>query len=275
MDVRKTGGWSLACMTETADSPALALVYGRDKHLEEEQQKKREGGEYIQYSAAVIRNFRAHYPQLYEKLWKDWQTRPPNSFRNYDVIEMIPRLRLKPGKSIWFRSFLVVNRKDRAAELARSLVERVDYGAVAFDPATTPLLPVRVRDGRVVAEGGRAVCELFARPVPGTQPLFLIENAETGRELITTDPYVFVEKEPLAFGLPQDHPAFDYMSRAQGLSLDKNHSRWKRLLGYGFVAKPAAGNFVRLSGQLDAALFPKPDAHHLDLWVLAGNNKAN
>lgn len=267
MDVRKTGGWSLACKTEADDSPALALVYGRDRHLEEEQERSREGAEYCQYAASVIRNFRAHYPQLYESKWKDWQTRPANSFRNYDVIEMIPRLRLKPGRSIWFRSFLVVNRKDRAAELAKRLVDKVDYGLVSFDVAATPLLPVFVRDGRFVASGGKPAFEVCARPVPGTQPLFVIDNAETGREIATTDPYYFVAKEPLDFNLPKEHPASDYFSHGQGYSMDKNNSRWRRLLGYAFVAKPATGHFARLSERLDPITFPKPDAYHLDLWV--------
>jgi hypothetical protein len=267
IDVRKTGGWSLACVTEADDSPALALVYGRDRHLEEEQKKSREGVEYCQYSASVIRNFRAHYPQLYESQWKDWRTRPPNSFRNYDVIEMIPRLRLKPGKSIWYRSFLVVNRKDRAIELAKKLVDQVDYGLIEFNPANTPRLPVFVRNGRVTATGRKPAFELFAHPVPGTQPLFLIENAETDREVITTDPYIFVAKEPLDFGIPKEHPASDYFRHAQGYSMDKHNSRWQRLLGYAYVTKPDAGNFVRLSERLDPAIFPKPDAYHFDLWV--------
>jgi hypothetical protein len=259
IDVRKTGGWSLASVSDSADSPALALVFGRDKHLESKLQKDRAGTTNCQFAPSLFRDFRAGGP-MYQHQWKDWQTRPANSFRNYDVIEVIPKLRLKPGKSIWYRSFLVVNRKDRASELAQSLVDKVDYGLAEFDPATTPRLPVVMR-------GGKPAFELFAYPVPGTQPLFLIENAATGREVVTTDPYLFVAKEPLDFGIPKEHPAADYFRHVQGYAMDKHNSRWRRLLGYAYVAKPATGNFAPLSERLDSTTFPQTDAYHLDLWV--------
>jgi hypothetical protein len=153
-----------------------------------------------------------------------------------------------------------VNRKDRASELAQSLVDKVDYGLAEFDPATTPRLPVVMR-------GGKPAFELFAYPVPGTQPLFLIENAATGREVVTTDPYLFVAKEPLDFGIPKEHPAADYFRHVQGYAMDKHNSRWRRLLGYAYVAKPATGNFAPLSERLDSTTFPQTDAYHLDLWV--------
>jgi hypothetical protein len=266
VDVRKTGGWNLACVSEAEDSPSLALVYGRDKHLEEESGKSHAGVERCQFAPSLFRDFRAGEP-MYRNQWKDWQTRQPNSFRNYDVIEVIPKLRLKPGKSIWYRSFLIVNRKDRAVELAKSLVDKVDYGFIEFAPATTPRLPVFVRNGRVVASGDKPAFELFAHPVPGTQPLFLVENTETGREVITTDPYVFVAREPVRFDIPKEHPACDYFSHAQGYAMDRNHSRWKRLLGYAFVSKPATGHFTRLAERLDAGMVVQPDAYNLDVWV--------
>lgn len=269
VDVRKTGGWNIASVSDADDSPTLALVYGVDKHREEEERRKKAGEPFVQNMASVIRNFRAHYPQMYERNWPDWQTRPANSFRNYDVIEMIPRVLIRPGASVWFRSYLVVNRRDRAVALAKSLVDKVDYGTVTFDAATTPLVPVHIRDGKVVEAGATAkpAFTLYSRPVPGTMPVFLIENATTGREVITTDPYHFVPQEPLDLGIPKEHPDHDYYSQARGYSLDQNNTRWKRLLGYGFTSKPATGSVAQLSTLLGAAQFPKPDAHHLDLWV--------
>ncbi len=190
---------------------------------------------------------------------QDWESRPENSHRNYEVAVVIPKFRLAPGVTIWYRSFLVVNRKDRAIALAESLVEQVDYGLRTFDPATTPGVPVRLP--------GSSPFELFAHPVPGTMPLFLVEQAETGREAVTTDPYLFVTKEKLDLGIPPGHPQHDYYQEAYGYSLDQHHSKWKRLLGYAYVDKPEGDGFARVSGLLDPAWFPETDTFHLNLWV--------
>lgn len=266
--VRDTGGWNLSSVTEAPDSPSLALVYGRDRYLEAEAAKCKAGEPFIQFAPSVYRDWDAT-GSGYEFTYQDWQTRPANSWRNYDVAVVIPKFRLAPGTTIWYRSFLVVNRRDRTIELAKKLVDKVDYGMLTFNPDVTPKLPVFIQDGKVVEEAGDAqpAFELFAWPVPGALPLFLIENATTGQQVVTTDPYYFVPKEKLDLGLPPDHPKYDYYSQAVGYSMDRNNSRWQRLLGFGYVKKPAGGSFVPVSGAVGPQLFPKPDAYHLDVWV--------
>jgi len=273
IDVHKTGGWTLASVAEADDSPSLALVFGLDRHLKEEQARAARGEPFFQRAPSVIRDFLAHYPHLYEKKWQDWQTRPENSFRNYDVIELISRLRIAPQQTLWFRSFLVVNRRDRAIELSRSLVGDVDYGLVTFDPATTPRVPVHVADGRVVdpaAAQGSPPFEVYAKPVPGSLPLFLLEDTATGREVVTTDPYRFVPQEQVDLGVPADHPHHDYYSQVKGISLDRHTTKWKRLLGYAPRSQPPQEGFVPLSRIIGPGLFPVADTHHVDVWVLAG-----
>jgi len=262
VEVRKTGGWNLSCASEADDAPSLALIYGRDKHREAEQARAAAGNPYCQFAPSVYRDWRAAAP-LYQGPWKDWQTRPANSFRNYDVCEVIPRLRIAPQTTIWYRSFLVVGGKQRVVELARRLVDKVDYGLIRFDARTTPLVPVRF---------GEVCFRLFARPVAGSRPLFLIEHEQTGRRIVTTDLYYFVEKEPLRLEFPRKHPHYDYYSRCWGYSLDKHHSKWRGLLGFGSEEKPAAGNWQRLSTLLDRSAFPEPDQFHLDLWVAEGRS---
>jgi len=267
--LRKTGGWKIASASEDENSASLALVFGRDKHLEEEQAKAKRGEPYTQRSGGVLRDFLAHYPQLYTSIWKDWKTRPENSFRNYDVIEMIPNLTLRPGESIWYRSFLVVNQRNDAATLAQSLVDDVDYGLLRFSATDTPCVPVYLVDDQVVETapaGTQPAVHLFAKPVPGSHPVFLLEDTQTGREIISTDLYRFVPSEPLALGIPQDHRKSDYYSNARGYSLDKHHCRWKRLLGFGLIAQPKEDGSQLLSTALPSNLFPKPDSNHLDLW---------
>lgn len=263
--VRETGGWNLSCVAEAPDSPSLALVFGRDRHLESELEKARAGKSHVQISGSLYRDWDVGGD--YTSSVQDWETRPANTWRNYDVAVVIPKFRLIPGSTIWYRSFLIVNRKDRAIELAKQFTDQVDYGLLTFDPATTPKVPVFIKDARVVERGGKPAFVLFSKPVPGSLPLFLIEDSTTGREVVTTDPYRFVPNERLDFGVPKDDPKVNYYVDARGYSLDRHHSRWKRLLGYGLRNKPAEGSFVRLSEPVDASLFPAADAWHLDLWV--------
>ena len=272
ISLRKTGGWKIASASKDEDSASLALVFGRDKHLEEQQAKAERGEPYSQRGGGVLRDFLAHYPQLYNGIWKDWETRPENSFRNYDVIEMIPNLTLRPGESIWYRSFLVVNQRNDAAALAQSLVKDVDYGLLRFSTTDTPRVPVYLVDNRVVetaAAGTRPAVHLFSKPVPGSHPVFLLEDTQTGHEIISTDLYRFVPSEPLALHLSQEHPKSNYYSNARGYSLDKHHCRWKRLLGFGLIAQPNGNGSQLLSTALPKNVFPTPDTTHLDLWSAA------
>jgi hypothetical protein len=265
--VRETGGWNISSASEEPDSPSLALVFGRDRHLEAEQAKAASGQPHVQFAESIYRDWDATGSGAYGFMYQDWETRPENTWRNYDVAVVIPKFRLAPGVTIWYRSFLVVNRKNRAIELAKSLVNQVDYGLMTFDPDTTMRVPVYIKDGRVVDLADRPAFELFAKPVPGTKPLFLIEHATTGKPVITSDPYMFVQKEKMDFGVPPDHPLYDYYNNAYGYTLEQNNSNWKRLLGFAYVKQPPEGSFEQLSGVVDAAMFPETDTYHLDLWV--------
>ena len=272
ISLRQTGGWKIASESTDENSASLALVFGRDKHLGEEQAKAARGEPYAQRRGGILRDFLAHYPQLYNGIWKDWRTRPENSFRNYDVIEMIPNLTLRPGESIWYRSFLVVNRRKEAAAIAQSLVDDVDYGLVQFSTTDTPRIPIYLVDNRVVdaaPPGTPPTLYLFSKPVPGSHPVFLLEDTQTGHEIISTDLYRFVPSEPLTLHIPKEHPSSEYYNNAHGYSLDKNHCRWKKLLGFGLIAKPDGKKSQRLSTVLPDNVFPPPDTNHLDLWSAA------
>lgn len=267
MDVRSTGGWNLSSSGESPDSPSLALVFGRDKHLEAENAKRAAGKPYCQFSPSIYRHM------IGQPLPEDWRTRPENSWRNYEVAVVIPKFRLAPGTTIWYRIYLVVNRRERAIELAKSLVDKVDYGLLTFDPAITPKVPVFIRDGEVVEQDDAPAFELYARPIPGTMPLLLVENATNGLQVITTDPYIFVPQEKLDLGVPEGRPELDYYREAVGYSMDEHNSRWIRLLGYGFVDEPAGSAHSPLSSVTDRKMFPTPTHFHLDLWVVNGEGQ--
>ena len=262
VDVRKTGGWNISCASERDDSPSLALVYGRDKNLEAERTRKEAGEPYCQTSNSLYRDWRANKPN-YELAWIDWETRPENSFRNYDVCEIIPKLKIVPGSSIWFRSYLVVGEKNRSMEQAAELVDHVDYGLVSLEPESCSMVTVEQKKPR-------PSFQVFSKPVVGTKPLFQIRNRETLQQVITTDPYVFVRKESVGIDLPKDHSHYDYFRNAVGYSMGENNSEWLALFGYGCVEKPTTGQWNRLSDIMAPKAFPAPDQHHLDLWVKTG-----
>ena len=274
--VSKTAGWNISCATEEPDSPSLSLVFGLDKHLESELEKKAQGKPYAQFAHSLYRDWQANEPN-YAKRWKDWQTRPANSFRNYDVCEVIPKLRIAPGTSIWCRSFLVVGAKDKVINQASELVEHVDYGLLEFEIETAGKLEVSIDDGKILtgeaakrqSSDGQQLKKfaLFAKPVTGTKPLFLVENLVTQQQVITTDPYIFVPQQRLDLQFPQDHPFANYYSDVIGYSLGEQQSQWKALLGFGCEKKPKAGNWAPLSTLLDETKFPPASKFHLDLWV--------
>ncbi|MFG0335331.1 MAG: dienelactone hydrolase family protein, partial [Maioricimonas sp. JB049] len=259
VDVRRTGGWNLSCESDAANSPSLALVYGRDRHLERERARREAGLPYCQFKHSLYRDWRASEP-LYRTRWKDWATRPENSFRNYDVCEIIPKLRIAPGTTIWFRSYLVVGRRDPVMQRATDLVDHVDYGLLEFDRDATPM--------RTVSSAATdASFSLVTKPVAGTRPLFDIRSTKTGQQIVTTDPYYFVEQEDLPLHLPDDHPQRDYFANATGYLMDHSNSDWQSLLGYACEKRPPTGNWIRLSELLDRETFPAPGRFHRDLWV--------
>lgn len=258
--VRKTGGWNISSVTAAPDSPALVLVFGRDRHLDAAVPPSPKHGQAFQRGETIYRHMLPQLPA-------DWQTRPANSWRNYEVAVAIPQLNLAPGSTIWYRSFLVVNRRDRAMELADGLVEHVDYGQLTFDPATTRRLAVRIEQDRVADTGDPATMWLAAKPIPGSLPLFLLEDRRTGRELITTDPAALVPQEPLHLTIDPNSPKADYYLNAVGYSLGEGDCKWRRLLGYGLRQKPEESNVARLSDTVPAAMLPSPSEFHHDLWV--------
>ena len=275
VDVAKTAGWNISCADESTDSPSLALVFGLDKHLASEEAKKAKGESYIQTDHSLYRDWRARYP-AYEKEWKDWRTRPANSFRNYDVCEVIPKLEIRANSTIWFRSYLVVGPKDKVTKQANRLVDHVDYGQLDFQAESAPKLNVSVTAESVSLslkeltnseQLKEKTFQVYGTPVDGTKPLFLIENADTRQKIITTDPYYFVPQEKLDLNFPPEHPFADYYNSAVGYSLSERKSKWEALLGFGAEQKPTTGDWAHLSSLLDENTFPPANRFHLDLWV--------
>ena len=257
-DVRNTGGFTVSSADDADDSPSLALVFGTDRHREEQAQRRDNGEPFVQHGNSVYRSWRAGAPR-YRDQWADFDQRPPNSFRNYQVVEYIPRLTLRPQETIWYRSYLVVGGRRRAIELAQALVPHVDYGGLTFDPDTTPMVVVRPEQGEAF--------RLFAHPVPGTLPVFALRHTPTGRTAYSTDPYLFTPQEELDLAVPEDHPGHDYFSNAVGYTLD-GQTEFLGLLGYGYRAAPdQTQGWVPLSQAAPEQWEGDENTYHVDVLV--------
>ena len=264
-ELRKTGGWNISCATDAPDSPSLALVFGRDKNLESELKKQQEGKPYCQIKESKYRDMTTGLPA-------DWKERPENTHRNYDVAVVIPQFNLAPGKTIWYRSYMVINSKKKAIWQAKSLVDKVDYGLCDFDPVTTAKLGVTVKDGKVLhCAAKKADFKLFSKPVTGTMPLFLLESNKHTQDVVTSDMYMFVPQEKLSLDIPKDYSNYEFYKHTVGYSLIDNAGKWKKLLGYAYTKKPQKGNYRKLSKLLDKKIFPETNKYHVDLWVEISN----
>lgn len=260
-DVRNTGGFTLSSVNEDRNSPALALVYGLDKHREAQAERKRQGKDFVQFANSRYRSWRDNWP-AYQKAWKNFQNIPANSFRNYQVIEVIPKLRLSPQSTIWYRSYLVVGGKERCAEIASELVDHVDYGSRQFDRKTTPFIQAK-------QFGNSTPFSLFTLPVRDSLPVFIIRHKLTGKTVYTTDPYVFIPQEKLELAVPEGDPDYDYFKNAVGYTLD-GQSEYLGLAGFALRKQPEEAGWRKISEvapehrsvyntQFDVDVWVKPD----------------
>lgn len=258
IDVRRTGGYAIASAGPGDDSHALGLVYGRDRHKETEQARRKSGEPYAQFKHSLYRSWRANAPK-YKREWADFKNIPPASFRNFQVVEIIPKLYLRPQESIWFRSYLVVGTKARVHELSKQLVGHVDYGLRSFPAKSQRLITVP-------PAGTAKPFGLYPVPIQDALPVFAIRHKPTGKTVYTTDPYHFFPQKKLKLNVPAKHPDRDYYENAVGYTLD-SESEFLGLLGYAPRKPPEPTGWLRLSqvaGDRRSEMGSKYDA---DVWV--------
>lgn len=257
-NVRKTGGFAIASADTKQTSPSLALVYGLDQHLERETAKRKNGLPHTQFKPSLYRSWRANGPS-YKRAWKDFKSREANSFRNFQVVEIIPKLRLKPQSSIWYRSYLVVGGKEQCRQLSQKLVDHVDYGRRDFASESTPMLTIG-------AKASTRRFKLFAQPVKGTLPVFAIRHKPTGDTVFTTDPYHFTPQKKLTLKVPASHPDHDYFKSTIGYTLD-GQSEFLGLLGFGYQTKPSTAGWQQISALSGQQRSGTRSAYDVDVWA--------
>jgi len=224
-DIAKTGGWAAA--TQNAANPAaysLGLVFGRDLHWPEQQQLQRAKTPGFQNSPTVFGAGDSRH-----------------GVRDYTVMDVSSRVMIHPGECFFRRTFMVIGTLDEVAEAGRKLEPFADYQMLDFTEADTSLLPLYAKPmdkGQVLptleapASDAKPVAKVYARPVKYSKPLFLLQEAATGRHHLTTDPVLLNRKEPFANPYAESDPKHAaFQNRVQYVNYE-GRAKSMTLLGY-------------------------------------------
>jgi len=232
-DIAKTGGWAAA--TQNATNPAaysLGIVFGRDLHWPEQQALQRAKTPGFQKSPTVYGAGDSRH-----------------GVRDYTVMDVSSRVMIHPGECFFRRIFMVIGTLDEVADTGRKLESFADYHMMDFTEADTPLLPLYAQPmdkGQVVATldapapNATPIACVYARPVKHSKPLFLVQEAATGRYHLSTDPAMLSRKEPFANPYPESdskHAAFQ--GRVQYVNYE-GRAKSMTLLGYAMPREKAA-----------------------------------
>jgi hypothetical protein len=224
-DIKDTGGW--AAGTQNAADPhafALGLVFGNDQHWAEQSAMEKTNPARFQRT-----------PSIYGA--GDSRHGP----RDYTAMVVGNRPNLRPGETYYRRVYFLIGTLSEVAEKAKTLEPLADYGRLAFAETDTLLLPLHARkmpNGQIIPtvevpdQAGDPLCCTYAYPVEGSKPLFLLQEANSGRYAVSADPYLFCTRVAFENPYPQGEPKHTgFENRVQYLTYD-GKTRWLGILGY-------------------------------------------
>lgn len=184
-----------------------------------------------------------------------------DAVRDYDVSSVHNNIKLQAGQSIACRWHLVLGSFGQVRSKAAALSAYAGLWMPETD--ATILTPVWTTAGVPSSTGtGEPNYYLYAQPIPGTVPVFAMEDTRTGRIFATLDPYELCPTAPYPNPLPTTHAQYalyqnrvvHYQYASPGLVRD--------LLGYAYPAATPAGSHVQIS-------LPGVGTVPLNLWVPA------
>jgi hypothetical protein len=179
--------------------------------------------------------------------WKVW--RPVLRFgsagditnRNYQVAVVANQVRLRKGQTLACRWHLVGGQFSLVSSRSASLAPF----AGMWQPQTdaTKLVPVWIFSGAPSSTGtGHPQLHLYAQPIPGTMPVFAMEDTRDGRIFATHDPYTLCPTAPFTNPLPPAHASYaTYQNRLLHYQYE-SPGQLRELLGYAFPTQPPVGN---------------------------------
>ncbi|MBI1336728.1 MAG: hypothetical protein GC164_07180 [Phycisphaera sp.] len=142
----------------------------------------------------VGREVDATWPEA-EQLWRGGYAGNPEqpNKRDYFVTALIVRGPLQPGESFWASRFYVIGPRADVIQRCVSLAGEAKVRRIQWNKQTAPRLGE----------------QHWAVPVPGTQPQFLITDLAGNKSVITTDPYTFADKQPVANPMKKNDPRYE------------------------------------------------------------------
>jgi len=212
--LRYTGGWQGWTRNSTQEnSDALAVVFGKDP------------------MTAGLPNWRKAWGVLTYGAGGD-------SVRDYDVSSVHNGIRLQAGQSIACRWHLVLGPFGQTRIKAASLANHAGLWMPETDASV--ITPVWTTSGTPSSTGtGSPDLYLYAQPIPGTVPVFVMEDTRTGRKFATTDPYELCPTAPYPNPLPTTHPQHAlYQNRVVHYQYS-SPGAVRDLLGYAYREAPA------------------------------------
>jgi hypothetical protein len=108
------------------------------------------------------------------------------------VATAITTVDVPPGRTFFYRYYLVVGPYRRVLEKAVALAKDAGPAPLSFDPSRTPVLSwdISSTGGGVRHAGARtpALCT-YAYPVSNSRPVFVLKNSRSGATKLSTNPY--------------------------------------------------------------------------------------
>ena len=243
-----TGGYMIwTADGEDEDRPALAIVYGLEKHKAE--YKNKYGMAFNRIRWGLVNNVA----------------------RSYTVFVLNPKIDINRGNSFYYRVYYINGTMKEVHEKAKMIADAADYGFINADPEQSSRSVVRSGDHfNALTED----IELFAEPVPDNIPLFLLENTKTGIRYISPDLYHDVPTLPFDNPYsPGDDKYETYQDRIVYRPYDGT-IRYIRLLGYGVTTRDHTPDIrYRLLDSLvvDTTRVVIPDAYKRKVWIPDGS----
>lgn len=205
-----TGGW--AAVAANADNPyshAIGVVFGRKLN--------RKGKHYgkPRYDVGPTRH----------------------GERDYTVQATVINIKDQPFTPHLLRMYFVIGTLEKVGEKANLLADHADYQPLDFRENNVPLVPLYARrygEDTVLSRKrqGDPLCRVYAWPVKGSLPLFVIKNNESKRHFISTDPYAQCVREPFENPLQPGDERFGKYENRSIYRVFKGGTGWVELLGY-------------------------------------------
>lgn len=146
-------------------------------------------------------------------------------------------LNLPFGNGFYCRRYLVFGNLKHVSKTCSELNQHAVVNYVEFNKAETRKIPLYKTtyedyESLTTIPSEHVFCYVYATPVKGSYPLFLLRNTETLEYWLTTDPYAICDKQPFSNPYPSNHPKHEEYNNKVIYQPYDGKTEWVKLLGY-------------------------------------------